>query len=60
MKIEMTLDQHDVLGAIVVVSAIVLRAVNVFDNIAFATAMGIGSGFILASNTNLLSGKTNG
>ena len=58
MKLDLTIDQHDILGFIIIVTAFFFVAFKLIDGITFLGALGVASGLILASNTQLLSGKT--
>ena len=56
-KFEVTLDQHDLIGTLIIVLGFICRAFNVIDNITLLGALGVASGLILGSNVPLLSGK---
>jgi uncharacterized membrane protein len=59
MKIDFTFDQHDLLGFLIVAAAFTFNAFKLIDGVTLLGALGVASGLILASNTSLLSGKTN-
>lgn len=57
MKIDLNLDQHDIIGILIIVTAFIFIALKFIDGTTLLGGLGIGSGFILGSNTNLMSGK---
>jgi hypothetical protein len=56
-KFDVTLDQHDIIGGVIILAVLVMAPFHLVSDAWSLGALGIASGLILASNVPLLAGK---